>query len=99
MPPILRFRVPQSVVSLIRSLHPEIKRKIRAGLEDILHDPLAGKALKQELSGLRSLRVGQYRIIYKISDKKILEIGAVGPRKKIYSQTLLLVKRGSSFSL
>ncbi len=49
-----RLRIPRHVATLARSLHPEIKRKVRTALAEILDDSNAGKALKGELEGLRS---------------------------------------------
>ncbi len=90
---MLKLKVPAPVAETIRSLHPDVKKKIRAGLEAILKDPEAGKALKQELSGLRSFRVGRYRIVYKLEGKTALELVAVGPRKVIYTETYLLLRK------
>jgi mRNA interferase RelE/StbE len=90
-----RIRVPDDVAALLRSLHPGLKKKARAALRLLSADPLAGKALRDDLEGLRSYRVGRFRIIYRISVKKILEIIAVGPRKIIYEETLRLLKRAS----
>jgi len=87
-----RIRVPAHVVSIIRKSHPDIKKKIRAGLEYILNEPGAGKSLKDELAGLKSSRVGRFRIIYRISTKNIIEIVAIGPRKTIYKETFKLIK-------
>jgi hypothetical protein len=41
-----RLRVPGEVARRIRGLHPDIKRKVRRALEELLDDPFAGKALK-----------------------------------------------------
>jgi mRNA interferase RelE/StbE len=90
-----KLRIPDEIAALIRSLHPFLKRKIRASLQTIVSDPHAGKALKDELIGLRSFRVGRLRIIYRISDKKEIEIIAVGPRDRIYEETLRIMKRFS----
>ncbi len=48
-------------------------------------NPYLGKPLSYDLSGLRSLRVGKYRIIYKINEneKKVI-LMAVSHRKKSY---------------
>ncbi len=61
----------------------------------ILSDFQKGKALKEELAGLHSFRVGNYRIIYRISRKRV-EIVALGPRQKIYEETFLILKREGS---
>jgi mRNA interferase RelE/StbE len=44
-----------------------------------------GKPLRGELSGNWSLRIGDYRIIYRIDeDEKILTLLRVGHRKTVY---------------
>ena len=88
-----QLRVPNEVVKLIRGLHPHLKKKIRGSLEAILSDPQAGKALKEEWDGLRSFRVSRFRIIYRISDKKEVEIVAIGPRDRIYEETYRIIKK------
>jgi mRNA interferase RelE/StbE len=79
------LKVPNSVRQLIRHLHPELKRKVRAGMADILKDPACGKPLERELKGYWSLRIGRYRIIYR-PDKRGAEIVAIGPRQTIYEE-------------
>jgi mRNA interferase RelE/StbE len=74
-------------------MHPNLKKKIRASFKLILQDPLAGKALKEELAGLRSFRVSRYRVIYKIVDRQEIAIVAVGPRERIYEDTFLLISK------
>ena len=87
------LKVPDEVTGLIRNMHPVLKRKIRAGLRMICDDSDSGKSLKNELEGLRSLRVSRFRIIYRVTDDQIIEIVAVGPRERIYRETLVLVRR------
>jgi len=89
----LKLRVPDEVAALVRSMHPRLKKKIRASFELILNEPQAGKALKEEFAGLRSFRVGRYRVIYRVSDRKELTIVAVGPRERIYEDTFLLISK------
>jgi mRNA interferase RelE/StbE len=89
---VLKLRMPNEVAALVRSLHPHLKKKVRAAFEILLREPLAGKALKEELAGLRSFRVSRYRVIYKVSGKE-LHIAAVGPRERIYEDTYLLISK------
>lgn len=79
------LKVPAEVRNLIRRLHPELKRKVRAALTDILEDPACGKALKEELHGYWSLQVGKSRIIYRPSESSV-EVVAIGPRNTIYEE-------------
>jgi mRNA interferase RelE/StbE len=88
------LKVPDDVVSVLKKLHPVIKSHIRSGLRKILEDPYSGKALKDELKGLRSCRVKRYRIIYRIQPKmRHIEIVVIGPRKIIYEETFRILAR------
>jgi len=90
---ISKLRVPDHIATLIRKSHPEIKRKLKTGLEHIQKEPGVGKSLKDELQGLQNYRVSHFRIIYRISTKNIIEIVAIGPRKKIYEETFRIIKK------
>ena len=91
------FRLPDHVAGLLRKLHPAIKANLKRALQFISEDPFCGKALKDELAGLRSYRVKRYRIIYRLMEKdNILEIIAIGPRKSIYEETFRLISRQRS---
>ncbi len=86
-PLVHKVRIPDEVAALLRGLHPVLKAKAKAALKDIAANPNAGKALKDELEGLSSYRVGRFRVVYRISPRRQVEIVAVGPRKRIYQET------------
>lgn len=88
-----KLKIPDSVAALIRNMHPTLKRKIRAALEEILAEPYSGKSLRAELKGLMTFRVSTFRIVYKIAEDKLIEIIAIGPRKRIYADTYRIVKK------
>jgi len=92
---LYRLLVPDDVARLIRGLHPEIKQKLRAAMEQLLADPNAGKALQGELEGLRSYRLGRFRLIYRMEEDRTIAIIAFGPRATIYEHTYNLVIRES----
>ena len=91
------LRMPAQVAKSIRGLHPQIKRKVRAALEVIIGDPRAGKALKADLAGLWSFRVGKLRIVYRLNERpaagRCVELNACGPRERIYEETYRLIRR------
>ncbi len=61
------------------------KTKVLSALQGLREHPFAGKKLKGELSGLYSLRVWPYRILYTIERKIItVTVVAIGQRKEIY---------------
>ena len=88
-----KLRVPDEVVALIKGCHPQLKRKIRAGLRHIMTEPGAGKSLKDELEGLKSYRISRFRIIYRITSKRTIDSVAVGPRKTIYEETFRIIRK------
>ena len=93
--PPIRFKVSAEVAQLVRGLHPDIKRKVRAALDRLGSDGEAGKALQGDLKGLRSLRVARFRVIYRPSSRVIIEIVAIGPRDRIYEETMRLISAAS----
>lgn len=93
--PLHQLSVPPDVARLIRNLHPALKRKVRDALEHLLANPHSGKALKDNLQGLRSLRVGRFRIVYRIMAGKRLALIAIGPRAIIYEETYRRITKTS----
>jgi len=93
---LYKLRIPDELVTLIRGLHPQLKKKIRAALLQIMNDPHTGKALKDELKGLWSYRIKRIRIIYRFSGKYFIDIIAIGPRRNIYEETYRLLKKKKS---
>jgi len=88
-----KLRVPDEIVSLIRGMHPLLKKRVKAALEVICNDPYCGKALKEQLAGLRSFRIKRFRIIYKVFSKREIIIVALGPRKYIYEETFRIIQK------
>ena len=90
---LFKVRVPDDVAKTLQGLHPELKRKVKFALKNILSDPHSGKSLKNDLKGLHSYKAGRFRIIYRIASRRIVEIVAIGPRRKIYEETYFLVRK------
>ena len=89
-----RLRVPESIADLMRGLHPQLKAGVKAALKMVVEDPCCGKPLKDELDGLRSVRVKRFRIVYRlVVAEKEIEIVAVGPRKSIYEETYCVLSK------
>ncbi len=54
--------------------------------EEIRKEPEVGKPLRFELKGLRSYRIGSYRIIYRVDRGRLLiTIIDLGHRREIYT--------------
>ncbi len=97
--PVHKLLIADHVASVVRTLHPHIKKKLKAAFKAIATDPSVGKALVDELFGLRSYRVSRFRVIYRLAPEKQIEIIAVGPRDRIYEDTYRLVTKTEKQSL
>ena len=77
-------------IELQKKLTTSAKNAFQTTLESISENPLSGKPLHGNLSGLYSIRFsGNYRIVYKIvrqNDETIVRIFEVGDRKDIYER-------------
>jgi len=81
----MRF-TPESSV-LLSKLHPENKKLIKQALIELRQNPYTGKDLQEELSGFKSLRLKQYRIIYDIDEEKnTIQVYHIGRRIDVYEQ-------------
>ena len=84
---------PKELQELIRTMHPSLKKKVKASLKIILSEPYSGKALMEELLGLRSFRISSFRIIYRIKEPEQIELVAIGPRERIYQETFRMIQK------
>ncbi|MBI2870389.1 MAG: type II toxin-antitoxin system RelE/ParE family toxin [Candidatus Omnitrophica bacterium] len=82
-----RLVVTPEVETALRSYPPEIKRYIRAALDEIRKDPWIGKSLRDELAGFHSFRARRFRIVYRIERTTItVVVIGIGSRKTIYEK-------------
>jgi mRNA interferase RelE/StbE len=86
-----RLRFTPEASRLTFSLHPEMKKQIKKALNDLRQNPYAGKDLQEELSGFKTQRLKQYRIIYGINESQTsLQGYYIGRRRDVYEQFRLL---------
>jgi mRNA interferase RelE/StbE len=88
--------IPPHVAEVIRSLHPELKRSIKAAIRAVASDPECGEPLRRELDGLLKFRVRRFRIVYAIDRKtRSIRLMAVGHRRHIYEEVAAQVQKKS----
>jgi len=66
-----------------KKLSFELQRRIAENVLLLEADPGVGKSLHGELKGLFSLRVGRYRVVYEIQERRIV-LHAVAHRRAAY---------------
>ena len=77
---------------MVRHLPPNLKRKIKLAIEEIVINPSSGKALQEELLGLFSYRVGNVRVLYRVEGQAV-QLVTIGPRKTVYQKAALELRR------
>lgn len=78
-PDVVKYDIP--------ALPKKIKEEIKSAIEGkLMSDPIAfGKPLRYSLKGFRRLRVGDYRVVYKIiKDENTVLITVIKHRKDVY---------------
>ena len=79
------IRIKKSAYKELQKVPKSLQPRIAAAIDGLAVQPYTGKVLKGDLSGLRRLRVGDYRIIYEINNEEILIlILRIAHRKKAY---------------
>ena len=69
----------------LQKVDKDNKPRIFAALFDLRKDPYSGKKLEGKFCECYSLRVGQYRIIYKIYKNQLsILVIRIGPRQGVY---------------
>jgi len=77
------IRFTPSFLKRIKDLDEEVQVRILREVNILKTDPYAGKPLRGEWKAVRSLRIGDYRILYQIKGNEIFLL-VVGHRRRIY---------------
>ncbi len=80
-----KIEIDRKVLSYLKKLDKNIRKQIFDKILLLSEDPSIGKPLKYALHGYSRVRVGKYRIIYRVKEnEKVVFIVAIGHRKRIY---------------
>ena len=81
------FYHPDVLKEDLQNIPANIKVRIRKAIETrLLKDPVMfGQPLRQSLKGHRKLRVGDWRVIYRVEHSNIV-ILMIGSRKDVYQE-------------
>ncbi len=91
---LFRPDIPPHVAEVIRALHPDLKRSIKAAVRAIAADPERGEPLLRDLDGLWKYRVRRFRIVYAVDRKaRVIRVMAVGPRRNVYEELTERLRR------
>jgi mRNA interferase RelE/StbE len=82
---VWKIQYTQKAIKSFEKVNPDVIKNLRVAIEKLKSQPDLGKQLTGPLKGLRSLRIGDYRIIYK-KEKEVFVILVItiGHRKEVY---------------
>ena len=71
----------------VSSIPRNIKSRIQKAIEErlVVHPGKYGEPLRRSLRGYRKLRVGDYRIIYRVQAREIIVL-KMGHRREVYQK-------------
>ncbi len=79
------LKIKQSAYKELQRLDKKERIRIVSTIDKLTGNPHIGKALKGELSGLRRIRSGNYRVIYEINEGEVLVLVLrIAHRKQVY---------------
>ena len=82
-----RLKFTPEAARLIAKLHPEGKKLIKSGLDQLRQNPFLGDDLQQELSDFKSLKIKRYRVLYAVDEEEgVIQVYYVGHRRDVYEQ-------------
>jgi mRNA interferase RelE/StbE len=79
------LQIKQSAYKELQRLDKKERIRIVSSIDKLTENPHIGKVLKGELSGLRRIRSGNYRVIYEINEREVLILVLrISHRKQVY---------------
>lgn len=77
--------IKQSAAKALEKIVPDDRLRIIAAIDLLRDNPAAGSVLKGEFSGLRRIRVGNYRVVYEVQDQQlVILVIRIGHRREVY---------------
>ncbi|MBM9538429.1 type II toxin-antitoxin system mRNA interferase toxin, RelE/StbE family [Desulfobulbus alkaliphilus] len=79
------LKIKRSALKKIQALPNSERLRIVEAIDRLSENPHVGKLLKGDLSGLRRIRTGDYRIVYEIDEGQVVVLVLrVAHRKNVY---------------
>ena len=77
--------IKRSALKELQRISKNERKRIVLAIDQLIDNPHRGKHLKGGLSGLRRIRVGDYRVVYEINEDKVtVLVLRVAHRQHIY---------------
>ena len=85
---IYSVRIKRKAAKELAGIEKTFRAHIMESIDALAENPHRGSALKGELSGLRRIRVGDYRVIYEIDEAEVrVLVVRVRHRRDVYHRS------------
>ncbi|MEW6712695.1 MAG: type II toxin-antitoxin system RelE/ParE family toxin [Candidatus Riflebacteria bacterium] len=79
------IKIKQSAAKALERIPREDRLRIITAIDLLKANPAAGGVLKGEFSGLRRIRIGNYRVVYEAQDQELVVLVVrIGHRRDVY---------------
>lgn len=77
--------IKQSAAKALEKITRDERLRIVDAIDQLRDNPVAGSVLKGEFSGLRRIRIGNYRVVYEVQDQQLVVLVIrIGHRREVY---------------
>ena len=79
------IRIKQSAAKDLAGIHKNDRLRLVSAIDELAKNPYRGSALKGDLTGLRRIRVGNYRVVYEIREGELVVLVVrIAHRREVY---------------
>ena len=79
------IQIKSSATKALGKISAKDKLRLIDAIDKLKEQPFSGTVLKGEYSGLRRIRVGNYRVVYEVTESALLVLVIrIGHRREVY---------------
>lgn len=79
------LKIKQSAVKALAKIDKPNRLRLIQAIDALSGAPHKGESMKGEMTGLRRIRVGDYRVIYEVAERELLILVIrIGHRRDVY---------------
>ncbi|WP_018953379.1 type II toxin-antitoxin system RelE family toxin [Thioalkalivibrio sulfidiphilus] len=79
------IRIKQSAAKALAGIAKKDRLRLVSAIDELAENPYRGSALKGDLTGLRRIRVGNYRVVYEIREGELIVLVVrIAHRREVY---------------
>lgn len=82
---IYQISIKESALKALLKIESQYRLRLIDAIEKLKTNPNAGSVLKGEFSGLRRIRIGDYRIVYEVQNEQlVILVIRIAHRREVY---------------